>query len=136
MKKLISALCTHCTQLPQQRLQLIPISKVVFLQHNRIMKLPKVDPVFVKAGEIPAFKTLKEYELCEAVCKQIKKDSLMCVQRIGMLWQIYLKIKETRVTVLSNKVEIRDQCVNVFTNNPLRARLATGETDQCYESHN
>ena len=94
------------------------------------MELPKVDPVFVKAGEIPDFKTLKEYELCEAVCKRIKKDSLLGVQRIGMLWRIYLKTKEARVTVLANKVEIRDHCVNVFTNNPMRARLAEGETDQ------
>ena len=94
------------------------------------MELPKVDPVFVKAGEIPDFKTLKEYELCEAVCKRIKKDSLLGVQRIGMLWRIYLKTKEARVTVLANKVEIRDHCVNVFNNNPMRARLAEGETDQ------
>ena len=94
------------------------------------MELPKVNPVFVKAGEIPDFKTLKEYELCETVCKRIKKDSLLGVQRIGMLWRIYLKTKEARVTVLANKVEIRDHCVNVFTNNPMRARLAEGETDQ------
>ena len=48
------------------------------------MELPKVDPVFVKAGEITDFKTLKEYELCETVCKRIKKDSLLGVQKIGI----------------------------------------------------
>ena len=64
------------------------------------------------------------------MCKQIKKENLLGVQRIGMLWRIYLKTKEARVNVLANNVEIRDQCVNVFTNNPLRVRLADGETDQ------
>ena len=76
------------------------------------MELPKVDPVFVKAREIPDFRTLKKYELCEAMCKQIKKENLLGVQRIGMLWRIYLKTKEARVNVLANKVEIRDQCVH------------------------
>ena len=47
-----------------------------------------------------------------------------------MLWRIYLKSTEARVTVLANNVEIRDKCVNVFTNNPLRAKLREGETDQ------
>ena len=94
------------------------------------MELPKVGPVFVKASEIPDFKTLKEYELCQAVCQKIKKESLLGVQRIGMLWRIYLKTTEARVAVLANNVEIRDKCVNVFTNNPMRTRLIEGETDQ------
>ena len=47
-----------------------------------------------------------------------------------MLWRIYLKTTEARVAVLANNVEIRDKCVNVFTNNPMRAKLSEGETDQ------
>ena len=47
-----------------------------------------------------------------------------------MLWRIYLKSKETRASVLANKVDVRDHCVNVFTNNPIRAKLSEGETDE------
>ena len=66
------------------------------------MELPKVGQVFIRASEIPDFKTLKEYELCEAICKKITKESLLGVQRIGMLWHIYLKSKEARASVLAN----------------------------------
>ena len=86
--------------------------------------------MFIRASEILDFKTLKEYELCEAICKKITKESLLGVQRIGMLWHIYLKSKEARASVLVNKVDIRDHCVNVFTNNPIRAKLSEGETDE------
>ena len=70
------------------------------------MELPKVSPVFIKVSEIPEFKTLREYELCQAVCQKVTKDSLLGVQRIGMLWCIYLISTEARVTVLANNVEI------------------------------
>ena len=67
---------------------------------------------------------------CQVVSQKITKESLLGVQRIGMLWCIYLKCTEARVTVLANNVEIRDKCVSVFTNNSLRAKLREGETDQ------
>ena len=62
--------------------------------------------------------------------QKVTKDNLLGVQRIGMLGRIYLKTTEARVTVLANNVKIRDKCVNVFTNNPSRAKLREGETDQ------
>ena len=82
-------------------------------------------PVFIRASEIPDFKRLKEYGLCEAICKKITKESLLGVQRIGMLWCIYLKSNVARASVLANKVDIRDHCV-VCTNNPIRAKLSEG----------
>ena len=94
------------------------------------MELPKVEPVFVKALEIPDYKSMKEFEMCQAVCKRLDSVKLLGVQRIGMLWRIYLKDRESRVTLLANKLEIRSQTVNVFSNNPMRAKLAEGETDQ------
>ena len=51
------------------------------------MELPKVEPVFIRAGDIPDFKTPKEYQLCQAICEQISKEKL----RIEMLWRVYLK---------------------------------------------
>ena len=87
-------------------------------------------PVFIRAREIPNFKTLKEVELCEAICLIIQKSSLLGVQRIGMVWRLYLTNNEARVTLLANNVIIREQRVCVFTNNPVRARLAMGEIDE------
>ena len=79
------------------------------------MELPKVEPVFVKALEIPDYKSMKEFEMCQAVCKRLDSVKLLGVQRIGMLWRIYLKDRESRVTLLANKLEIRSQTVNVFS---------------------
>ena len=89
-----------------------------------------MEPVFLKARDIPDFKTLKEYELCEAICKVIQKERLVGVQRIGMLWRIYIKSKEARVTLLANKIELRDLTINVFENNPFRANIGEGESEQ------
>ena len=94
------------------------------------MELPRVEPAFLKAKDVPEFKSLKEYELCEAISKVINKENLLGVQRIGMLWRIYLKSTESRVKLLANSVQLRNVSVSVFSNNPLRARLAEGETDQ------
>ena len=66
------------------------------------MDLPRVEPVFVKASDIPDFKSLKEFEMCQAVCTRIAKESLLGVQRIGMLWRLYLNDKESRVVLLAN----------------------------------
>ena len=67
------------------------------------MELPKVEPVFVKAlrllVDIPDYKSMKEFEMCQAVCKRLDSVKLLGVQRIGMLWRIYLKDKEPRVTL-------------------------------------
>ena len=94
------------------------------------MELPKVEPVFVKASEIPDFKTLKEFEMYQAICTTITKERLLGVQRIGMLWRFYLKDKESRVVLLANKIVLRGHTVNVFSNNPMRAKLSEGETDE------
>ena len=94
------------------------------------MELPKVEPVFVRAKDIPDFKSLKEFEMCHTICNRIESCKLLGVQRIGMLWRIYLKDKESRATLLASKLEIRKQCVNVFSNNPMRAKLTDGETDE------
>ena len=94
------------------------------------MDLPRVEPVFVKASDIPDFKSLKEFEMCQAVCTRIAKESILGVQRIGMLWRLYLNDKESRVVLLANKITLRGQTVNVFSNNPMRAKLSDGETDE------
>ena len=94
------------------------------------MELPKVEPVFVRAKDIPDFKSVKEFEMCHNICKRIESSKLLGVQRIGMLWRVYIKDKESRATLLANKLEIRKQSVNVFSNNPLRAKLTDGETDE------
>ena len=94
------------------------------------MELPRVEPVFVRAREIPDFKSLREFEMCQSICKRIESDKLLGVQRIGMLWRVYLKDRESRAHLLVNNLEIRNQTVNVFSNNPMRAKLAEGETDE------
>ena len=45
------------------------------------MELPKVEPAFLKARDVPDFKTLKEYELCEALSKGINRENLLGVQK-------------------------------------------------------
>ena len=68
--------------------------------------------------------------MCQYICKRIESCKLLGVQRIGMLWRVYLKDKESRATLLVNKLEIRKQSVSVFSNNPMRAKLSEGETDE------
>ena len=46
-----------------------------------------------------------------------------------MVWRVYTKNHETRITLLANGIVIRDQRVGVFSNNPVKAKLAPGETD-------
>ena len=87
-------------------------------------------PVFIRAMEIPNFKTLKEVELCVAICDSIERSCLLGVQRIGMVWRVYTKNHESRMTLLANGIVIREQRVGVFSNNPVRAKLAPGETDE------
>ena len=94
------------------------------------MELPRVEPVFVKASDIPDFKSLKVFEMYQAVCTRIAKESLLGLQRIGMLWRLYLNGKESRVVLLANKITLRGQTVNVFSNNPMRAKLSDGETNE------
>ena len=56
--------------------------------HTRIsptMELSKVEPVFVKALVIPDYKSMKEFEMHQAVCKRLESVKLLGVQRIGML---------------------------------------------------
>ena len=84
----------------------------------------------MKALEIHDYKSMKEFELCQAVCKRRDSVKLLGVQRIGMLRKICLKDGESRVNLLANKREIRSPTVNVFSNNPMKAKLAKGETDQ------
>ena len=94
------------------------------------MELPNVAPVFIRAMEIPNFKTLKEVELCVAICDSIERSCLLGVQRIGMAWRVYTKNHESRITLLANGIVIREQRVGIFSNNPVRAKLAPGETDE------
>ena len=94
------------------------------------MELPNVAPVFIRAMEIPNFKTLKEVELCVAICDSIERSCLLGVQRIGMVWRVYTKNHESRITLLANGIVIREQRVGIFSNNPVRAKLAPGETDE------
>ena len=94
------------------------------------MELPNVAPVFVRAVEIPNFKTLKEVELCVAISASIERSCLLGVQRIGMVWRVYPKNHESSIILLANGIVIRDQKVGVFSNNPVRAKLAPGETDE------
>ena len=89
-----------------------------------------MEPVFVRAKDILYFKSMKEFEKCQYICKRIESCKLLGVQRIGMLWRVYLKDKESRATLLVNKPEIRKQIVSVFSNNPMRAKLSEGETDK------
>ena len=94
------------------------------------MELPNVAPVFIRAMEIPNFKTLKEVELCVAICDSIERSCLLGVQRIGMVWRVYTKNHESRITLLANGIVIREQRVGIFSNNPVRTKLAPGETDE------
>ena len=82
------------------------------------MELPRVEAAFVKDSDIPDFKSLKEFEMYQAVCTRFTKESLLRVQRLGMLWRLYLNDKESRVVLLANKITLRGQTVNVFFQQP------------------
>ena len=69
------------------------------------MELPKVEPVFIRTRQIPDFKTLRDIELCLA---NIERSCLLGVQRIGMIWRVYLKDNASRVTLLANSVVVRE----------------------------
>ena len=65
-----------------------------------------------------------------ALCHSIERSCLLGVQRIGMVWRVYPKNHESRITLLANRFVIREQRVGVFSNNPVRSKLVPGETDE------
>ena len=46
-----------------------------------------------------------------------------------MVWRIYVKDSESRIALLTSHVSIRGQTVQVYTNNPYRAGLTGGQSD-------
>ena len=94
------------------------------------MDLPQVEPVFLNARDIIDFKTEKEHEVCEAVTHFIAENKLIAIQRIRMVWRIYVSDNASRITLLTSHVEIRGQTVQVYTNNPYRAGITDGQSDE------
>ena len=94
------------------------------------MELPPIEPVFVKARDIMNFKAIKEIDMCEAVTKQIRPENVFGVQRIGILWRIYITNEQSRLTLLTQNIVIGEQTVECFSNNPLRSGLKQGEQDE------
>ena len=94
------------------------------------MELPPVEPVFVKARDIINFKAIKELDMYEAVTEQIKPENVFGVQRIGMLWRIYVTNQQSRLALLTQNIVVGEQTVECFSNNPLRSGLKQGEHDQ------
>lgn len=80
-----------------------------------------VPPVFFKARDVVDFKTLTEYEVYARVKDIINTENVIGCQRIGGLWRIYVKSTECRIKLLTNKLTIRDQLINVYNENPFRS---------------
>ena len=55
------------------------------------MDLPNVEHVFINAKDIIDFKTVKEFEKCEAVLNVTQINNLLAIQRIRVVWRIYVK---------------------------------------------
>ena len=92
------------------------------------MDLPQVEPVFLNARNIIDFKRVKEHEVCE-VTHVIAENKLIAVQRIRMVWWIYVSDNASRITLLKSHVTIKGKTVQVYTNNPYRAGISDGHSD-------
>ena len=76
--------------------------------------------VFVKAQDIINSYTVKDYTVCKAVAEKIGAPNLVGCQRIGKIWRVYPKTTESRVKLLTNKIDIGGQLVHVYGENPMR----------------
>ena len=88
-----------------------------------------MEPVFINAKDIIDFKTVKEFEICEAVLDVIQMKELLAIQRIRMVWRIYVKDNQARVKLCATTLNIRGQSVQTHSNNPYRAGIREGKTD-------
>ena len=86
-----------------------------------------VPPVFFKARDIIDFKTLTEYEVYSKVKDIVNTENVTGCQRIGGLWRVYVKSSECRIKLLTNKLTIRDQLINVYNENPFRSGAVSPE---------
>ena len=91
------------------------------------MDLPSVEPVFINAKDIIDFKTVKEFEICDAVLSIIQPKDLLAFQR--MVWRIYVKDNQARVKLCTTTLNIRGQSVQTHSNNPYRAGIGQGQSD-------
>ena len=78
-------------------------------------------PVFVKAGDITDFKNIKEIDMYQVVVEKVDPEHVFGVQRIGMLWRIYLSNQESRIALLTQHITVGKQSIDCFSNSPLRA---------------
>ena len=86
-----------------------------------------MEPVFINAKDIIDFKTVKEFEICDAVLSIIQPKDLLAIQRIRMVWRIYVKDNQARVKLCTTTLNIRGQSVQTHSNNPYRAGIGRGK---------
>ena len=72
-------------------------------------------------------KTVKEFEIWEAVLNVIQMKEFLSIQRIGIVWIIYVTDNQTRVKLCETTLYIRGQSVETQSNNLYREDLREGE---------
>ncbi|GFS17866.1 hypothetical protein ElyMa_004993300 [Elysia marginata] len=77
-------------------------------------------PVFTTARELPH--NVDTYEICAAAEKTAGRGSMMGAQRIGALWRLYPRDRETRVKLLIEGITIKNQKINLHSQNPFIVR--------------
>ena len=82
-----------------------------------------VPAVFFKARDVNNPRTLSDFEVCQAVAASVGHSHLLGCQRIGGLWRVYLKDKESRIKLTATKMNLRGQLIHIYEDNPFRAGI-------------
>ena len=92
------------------------------IENNGCQNVP---PVFFKARDVVDFRILHEFEVYASVKDKVGLENVLGCQRIGRLWRIYVKSTECRTKLLTNKLTIRDQLIDIFNENPFRSGIVS-----------
>lgn len=88
-----------------------------------------VPPVFVKSKDVPDYMTLHEYDVYSCAKDVVGVQNVIGCQRIGGLWRIYVSSVEDRIKLITKRLTIRNQLVNVYSDNPFRTGIQSPEEE-------
>ena len=104
----------------------MPINMASAGKPNGNKEPPKrVWPVFFKSKDIPLDLTkgwITTAEICKTVEGFTGHDSMYAAQRCGGLWRLYAKDERTRMTLLTQGLELRGVAVTLYDKNPFIIR--------------
>ena len=84
--------------------------------------MDSVEPVFFLHRDINAHDenqpTLRPYEVCVAVGKVIGNAHVDGAQNVWGVWRIYVRDRESRITLLTKKIKLRNKTVQLYDKNP------------------